>query len=158
MGARSKAWTVFAHFNSKFVGSNHSRHWCLCLFCVCIRYRLCDGLILVLEVLLTVLDVETKVKRSVPQMLYAASGSNRNRGRRGRALSLWFLNVPALLDILGWNNKASCSELMNNSSSCNWTLGDHLAARRSTSWWESEWAVQSVSLGADRSFDQTISR
>jgi hypothetical protein len=47
VAARSKAWNVFAHSNTGIVGSNpiQGMDVCLRLFFVCVRSRLCDGLI-----------------------------------------------------------------------------------------------------------------
>jgi hypothetical protein len=44
--ARSKAWTVFALFNTGIVGSNHTQSMDVCvrLFCVCVLLYVGSGL------------------------------------------------------------------------------------------------------------------
>jgi hypothetical protein len=42
---QSKAWTVFTHLNIEIVGSYPTQGMDVCLFCACVRYWPCDGLI-----------------------------------------------------------------------------------------------------------------
>jgi hypothetical protein len=82
VAARSKTRNVLARSNAGI--ESHSRHGCLCV-CVCVLGSgLVKGWSPIQGVLPTVLDYESEVKRNDSRMPYAPSGSNRNRGRKGR--------------------------------------------------------------------------
>jgi hypothetical protein len=79
VAARSMAWTVFACSNAGIVGSNPTNSMDFCVYSV---FALGSGLVtgwsLVRGVLPNVLAQETEVKRSISQLPYTPSGSNRN--------------------------------------------------------------------------------